>query len=171
MTANEINALVDRLREQRNLSDAEFKTILETDAYDAALQKAADEVRRAHYGTDVYVRGLIEFTNYCKNNCYYCGIRRDNRNATRYRLTKEEILSCCAEGYDLGFRTFVLQGGEDPFYTDDLMRSTRTAPLRFPSAKRAAKATRSILMRAQTAIFCVTRRPTPSITASCTRMN
>ena len=88
MTANEINALVDRLREQRNLSDAEFKTILETDAYDAALQKAADEVRRAHYGTDVYVRGLIEFTNYCKNNCYYCGIRRDNRNATRYRLTK-----------------------------------------------------------------------------------
>ena len=118
MTANEINALVDRLREQRNLSDAEFKTILETDAYDAALQKAADEVRRAHYGTDVYVRGLIEFTNYCKNNCYYCGIRRDNRNATRYRLTKEEILSCCAEGYDLGFRTFVLQGGEDPFYTD-----------------------------------------------------
>lgn len=66
MTANEINALVDRLREQRNLSDAEFKTILETDAYDAALQKAADEVRRAHYGTDVYVRGLIEFTNYCK---------------------------------------------------------------------------------------------------------
>lgn len=179
MTANEINALVDRLREQRNLSDAEFKTILETDAYDAALQKAADEVRRAHYGTDVYVRGLIEFTNYCKNNCYYCGIRRDNRNATRYRLTKEEILSCCAEGYDLGFRTFVLQGGEDPFYTDDLiceivaaiMRSTRTAPLRFPSAKRVAKATRSILMRAQTAIFCVTRRPTPSITASCTRMN
>ena len=92
MTANEINALVDRLREQRNLSDAEFKTILETDAYDAALQKAADEVRRAHYGTDVYVRGLIEFTNYCKNNCYYCGIRRDNRNVTRYRLTKEEIL-------------------------------------------------------------------------------
>ena len=121
MTANEINALVDRLREQRNLSDAEFKTILETDAYDAALQKAADEVRRAHFGTDVYVRGLIEFTNYCKNNCYYCGIRRDNRNATRYRLTKEEILSCCAEGYDLGFRTFVLQGGEDPFYTDDLI--------------------------------------------------
>ena len=113
MTANEINALVDRLREQRNLSDAEFKTILETDAYDAALQKAADEVRRTHYGTDVYVRGLIEFTNYCKNNCYYCGIRRDNRNVTRYRLTKEEILSCCAEGYDLGFRTFVLQGGED----------------------------------------------------------
>ena len=179
MTANEINALVDRLREQRNLSDAEFKTILETDAYDAALQKAADEVRRAHYGTDVYVRGLIEFTNYCKNNCYYCGIRRNNRNATRYRLTKEEILSCCAEGYDLGFRTFVLQGGEarstrmtsSARLSRPSMRSTRTAPLRFPSAKRAAKATRSILMRAQTAIFCVTRRPIPSITASCTRMN
>ena len=132
MTANEINALVDRLREQRNLSDAEFKTILETDAYDAALQKAADEVRRAHYGTDVYVRGLIEFTNYCKNNCYYCGIRRDNRNATRYRLTKEEILSCCAEGYDLGFRTFVLQGGEGVFGLEEILQTVREIRAGFP---------------------------------------
>ena len=167
MTANEINALVDRLREQRNLSDAEFKTILETDAYDAALQKAADEVRRAHYGTDVYVRGLIEFTNYCKNNCYYCGIRRDNRNATRYRLTKEEILSCCAEGYDLGFRTFVLQGGEDPFYTDDLICEIVAA---IHAQHPDCAITLSIGEKSRE-IFCVTRRPTPSITASCTRMN
>lgn len=84
-----------------------------------ALAAAADQVRRKHYGDEVYVRGLIEFTNYCKNNCYYCGIRRDNSNADRYRLTKEEILSCCEEGYRLGFRTFVLQGGEDPYFTDD----------------------------------------------------
>ena len=61
------------------------------------------------------MRGLIEFTNFCKNNCYYCGIRRDNKNASRYRLTEEEILSCCKNGYELGFRTFVLQGGEDPY--------------------------------------------------------
>ena len=71
------------------------------------------------YGNKIYVRGLIEFTNYCKNDCFYCGIRRSNREAQRYRLTEEDILTCCAEGYELGFRTFVLQGGEDPFFTDE----------------------------------------------------
>ncbi|MBQ7677328.1 MAG: [Lachnospiraceae bacterium] len=85
---------------------------------DRYLAKRADTVRRAHYGTNVYVRGLIEFTNHCKNNCYYCGIRRGNGSLTRYRLTKEEILSCTAAGFKLGFRTFVLQGGEDPYFTD-----------------------------------------------------
>ena len=83
------------------------------------LRRRADTVRWENYGTDVYIRGLIEFTNYCKNNCYYCGIRRDNGNAIRYRLTTEEIMSCCEEGYKLGFRTFVLQGGEDGFFTRD----------------------------------------------------
>jgi biotin synthase len=78
-------------------------------------------VRQEHYGHDVYLRGLIEFTNYCRNDCYYCGIRRSNRNASRYRLTKEQILCCCEEGYGLGFRTFVLQGGEDGYYTDELL--------------------------------------------------
>lgn len=110
--------LVGLLEMQRDLTDTQLKNLLETDAYDAALFQAADRVRRAHYGTAVYIRGLIEFTNYCKNNCYYCGIRRDNRHVTRYRLTKEQILACCAEGYALGFRTFVLQGGEDPYFTD-----------------------------------------------------
>lgn len=86
-----------------------------------ALFDAADDVRRQWYGTEVYVRGLIEFTNYCRNNCYYCGIRHDNRELTRYRLTKEEILSCAAEGYSLGYRTFVLQGGEDTYFTDDMI--------------------------------------------------
>ena len=71
------------------------------------------------YGTDVYVRGLIEYSNYCKNNCLYCGIRAGNKNASRYRLSTEDILSCCRSGYALGFRTFVLQGGEDPFMTED----------------------------------------------------
>ena len=79
----------------------------------------ADAVRQQYYGKKVYIRGLIEFTNYCKNNCYYCGIRAGNSQAQRYRLTKEQILDCCAEGYKLGFRTFVLQGGEDPYFTDE----------------------------------------------------
>jgi len=85
------------------------------------LFEEARKVRDAHYGKKIFVRGLIEFTNYCKNDCFYCGIRRSNKNAQRYRLTKEEILSCCETGYRLGFHTFVLQGGEDPYYNDDLM--------------------------------------------------
>lgn len=113
--------LIKKLESEKNLSDSEFKVILETDKYDASLQTRADCVRRQIYSNDVYIRGLIEFTNYCKNNCLYCGIRHDNKNARRYRLTKEEILSCCDEGYRLGFRTFVLQGGEDEFYTDEIL--------------------------------------------------
>ncbi len=110
---------VRQLRETHDLTDAQFLMLLQTDAYDAQLRAAADAVRREVYGDAVYVRGLIEFTNYCKNNCYYCGIRAANRFADRYRLTQEQILSCCEEGYGLGFRTFVLQGGEDPYYTDE----------------------------------------------------
>lgn len=86
---------------------------------DQYLFSRADNVRQKHYGKDVYIRGLIEFTNYCKNDCLYCGIRASNTNAERYRLSKEQILSCCDKGYELGFRTYVLQGGEDPYYTDD----------------------------------------------------
>ena len=101
--------------------DVRLKELLETDEYDAELFKQADAVRRQIYGDKVYVRGLIEFTNYCKNDCYYCGIRRSNASAVRYRLTKDEIMMCCREGYSLGFRTFVLQGGEDGHFTDDLV--------------------------------------------------
>ena len=93
--------------------------MIECADYDEELFHHADEVRREYYGTDVYIRGLIELTNYCKNDCYYCGIRRSNAQAVRYRLNKEDILECCREGYALGFRTFVLQGGEDGYYTDD----------------------------------------------------
>ncbi len=114
-----MSKLIETLKITNDLTDAELKTLLETDTYDTELREAADEVRRIHYGTDVYIRGLIEFTNYCKNDCYYCGIRRSVRCAERYRLTKDEILECCAEGYALGFRTFVLQGGEDPYFTDE----------------------------------------------------
>ncbi len=105
----------------RDFSDNELKELLEDDSPETAseLAEEADALRRQYYGDEVYIRGLIEFSNYCKNNCYYCGIRRGNAGAVRYRLTKEEILSCCQEGYGLGFRTFVLQSGEDPYFSDD----------------------------------------------------
>ena len=83
------------------------------------LAEKADAVRRQYYGNKVFVRGLIEISNYCKNDCFYCGIRRSNAECDRYRLTDEEILECCREGYELGFRTFVLQGGEDWYFNDD----------------------------------------------------
>lgn len=112
---------VNKLLKTKNLSDGELLELIKTDTFDEELFFAADKVRREHYGTDVYVRGLIEFTNYCKNDCYYCGIRHGNKKAVRYRLSREDIMECCREGYALGFRTFVLQGGEDPYYTDDIM--------------------------------------------------
>ena len=112
---------VNKLLKTKNLSDGELLELIKTDVFDDELFFAADKVRREHYGTDVYVRGLIEFTNYCKNDWYYCGIRHGNKKAVRYRLSREDIMECCREGYALGFRTFVLQGGEDPYYTDEIM--------------------------------------------------
>ena len=112
---------INLLLKNRNLSDAELKAMLETSDFDTLLFSLADKIRRQIYGDEVYIRGLIEFTNYCKNNCYYCGIRNGNHNALRYRLNKDEIIACCREGYSLGFRTFVLQGGEDPFFSDKLI--------------------------------------------------
>jgi len=92
--------------------------LTENETMEEQLYAHARQVREQWYGKDVYIRGLIEFTNYCRNDCYYCGIRRSNKQAVRYRLTEEEIISCCKKGYGLGFRTFVLQGGEDMFFTD-----------------------------------------------------
>ena len=116
-----MNNLVDKLFETGDLSDDELKILIESDEFNEPLAEAADIRRRENYGDKVYIRGLIEFTNYCRNNCYYCAIRRDNKKAERYRLTKDEILLCCDEGYKLGFRTFVMQGGEDPYYTDEMI--------------------------------------------------
>lgn len=116
-----MNDLVEKLFEKGDLTDEELKTIIENESFNAPLAQAADIRRRENYDDKVYIRGLIEFTNYCRNNCYYCGIRCGNKRAERYRLTKEEILLCCDEGYRLGFRTFVMQGGEDSFYTDDMI--------------------------------------------------
>jgi len=116
-----MSKIVDKLAKNNDLTDDEFMKILTSDDLDALLAEKARAVREKYYGKDVYIRGLIEFTSYCKNNCHYCGIRRDNKNAKRYRLTKEEIIACADNGYELGFRTFVLQGGEDAYFTDDIM--------------------------------------------------
>lgn len=115
----DIIGTVSRLAEQRDLDDAELAFLIESEAAAEPLARAADTVRRRIYGDRVFIRGLIEFTSYCKNDCYYCGIRCSNRQAERFRLTPEQIYSCCEEGYRLGFRTFVMQGGEDPYFTDD----------------------------------------------------
>ncbi len=105
--------LTDRLAAGDALRDDEWQFLIEGDYEKRLLFNKADKVRRQHYGTDVYIRGLIEISSYCKNDCLYCGIRKSNEKAERYRLSDEEILQCCVEGYRLGFRTFVLQGGED----------------------------------------------------------
>lgn len=109
------------LQQTKNAPDEVLRTLITSSDATRPLAKAADEVRRAVYGTDVYIRALIEISNICKNNCYYCGIRCANREVERYRLTKEQILSCCEQAYHLGFRTFVMQGGEDPFFTTPMM--------------------------------------------------
>ncbi len=115
--------LVEQLAQDRVLSKTELITFLTN--FEEEDQKYLAEKARAvadnHFGKSIYKRGLIEFTNYCKNDCYYCGIRRSNLHAERYRLTPEEIMACCEQGYALGFRTFVLQGGEDPWYTEEKM--------------------------------------------------
>lgn len=111
--------LILKLEKEQRLSKEEWTQLIEGRTKELAefLFERAREVRHAHYGRDVYIRGLIEFTNYCRNDCYYCGIRKSNSCLSRYRLTEEEILSCCRNGYELGFRTFVLQGGEDGWFT------------------------------------------------------
>ena len=113
--------LIDKLYKDSILEPEEFKELIDNRSPELSeyLFEKARERRIENYGHDVYIRGLIEFTNYCKNDCYYCGIRKSNPKAERYRLTKEQILQCCDAGYELGFRTYVLQGGEDGYYTDE----------------------------------------------------
>ena len=115
--------LIDKLFQNTILQKEEWIFLLSNrnrETIDYAFEKAR-EVSLQHFGNKVFARGLIEFTNYCKNNCFYCGIRAGNKKTLRYRLSKEDILECCRIGNELGFRTFVLQGGEDPYFTDEKM--------------------------------------------------
>ena len=116
-------SLIDKLEQTRALTRTEWAALIHgrTPVISEYLFARARKARIRYYGKDIYIRGLIEFTNYCRNDCYYCGIRKSNKNAVRYRLTKDQILSCCENGYRLGFRTFVLQGGEDGWFTEDRM--------------------------------------------------
>ena len=112
--------LIEKLNKTHALTrDEALQLIREGAEYKDKLFALAQRAAQQSFGRNIFVRGLIEFTNYCKNDCYYCGIRRSNKNAARYRLTRDEILKCCRAGYALGFRTFVLQGGEDYTYSDE----------------------------------------------------
>lgn len=114
----ECNKLIDKLRKNSVLSSEEYLFLIKNRKQcEKQIFENASDVRRQIYGNTIYIRGLIEFSNYCKNDCYYCGIRRSNQSAERYRLSEKEILECADYGYNLGFRTFVLQGGEDTFFT------------------------------------------------------
>ncbi len=120
---NNLFLLVDRLAQNHSLELKEYEELIQnrTPELQEYVREKAENTRKSVYGNSVFIRGLIEISNICKNDCYYCGIRRGNKACERYRLSKEEILSCCNEGYSLGFRTFVLQGGEDGFFTDEII--------------------------------------------------
>ncbi len=115
--------LINKLEKKRSLTVEEYRYLINNrnKEYASMLSEKAVEVRKSIYGNDVFVRGLIEISNICKNDCLYCGIRGGNKNCERFRLTKEQILSCCENGYSLGFRTFVMQGGEDMYFSDDVV--------------------------------------------------
>ena len=129
MTENEkVLGLIEKLKTQHSLTLGEYEQLLDGRNAEtaAALKRNAVKIREKIYGKSVYIRGLIEISNICKNDCLYCGIRRGNQKCERYRLSPSEILACAEEGYRLGFRTFVLQGGEDAYYTDEVLCSLIT---------------------------------------------
>ncbi|MEQ8200575.1 MAG: [FeFe] hydrogenase H-cluster radical SAM maturase HydE [Syntrophomonadaceae bacterium] len=112
--------LVDRLENEHILAADDLAALISgrDEQLDAYLFRRAVEVQHQNFGANIYIRGLIELSSYCRNDCLYCGIRCSNRNAQRYRLNLEQVLDCCRTGYELGFRTFVLQGGDDPYFND-----------------------------------------------------
>ena len=166
----DIKQLIHTLQHTHQLQPEQMQTLLTAAFSDAVIRaelaQAAQQTAQAVFGNKIYIRGLIEFTNYCRNDCYYCGIRRSNTEAVRYRLTEEQILSCCEQGYALGFRTFVLQGGEDLIY-----RLILTVPLHFPSANADVKPISFGKKQAQTVICCATKQQIANIMHDCTRQN
>ena len=120
----DLSNLIEKLEKNQILDKEEYLYLIENrEVCKDLLFEKASKVRNKIYGNKIYIRGLIEFTNYCKNNCLYCGIRRGNNNIERYRLTEDDILKCADLGYSLGFRTFVMQGGEDSFFNDEILYS------------------------------------------------
>lgn len=118
-----VKELIEKLTQDRSLTLSEYEYLIKNRTDEAAqmLAERAVRIRREIYGNAVFTRGLIEISNICKNDCIYCGIRHSNKICDRYRLTPEQIIDCADEGYDLGFRTFVLQGGEDGYFTDEVI--------------------------------------------------
>lgn len=130
-----IISLVHKLARERSLTVEEYTELIDLRTKESTelLRSLAVKERKRYYGNTVFIRGLIEVSNICKNNCIYCGIRRDNTDCERYRLSEDEILSCADEGYALGFRTFVMQGGEDPYFDDEtLCRTVRRIKKKYP---------------------------------------
>lgn len=179
MSAHNFKNLPETIEKTADITKEQLAFLLATED-DAMIQDLKQRARNTGdriYGKNVYIRGLIEFTNYCKNDCLYCGIRRSNCHADRYRLTEEEILSCCKNGYELGFCTFVLQGGEDGFYTDEkICQIVSKIKAEYPDCavtlsigENQERAIRHILMRGQTGICCATRRQMRHIIRNCTR--
>lgn len=113
--------LVHRLVGERTLKRDEFRALIASCDSQTLEYIRKESVRTAQerFGHGIFVRGLIEISSFCRNDCAYCGLRRSNRSAERYRLNHEQIMECCKEGYDAGLRTFVLQGGEDANLTDE----------------------------------------------------
>ena len=120
---NDYKLLIEKLIKDHSLTLDEYRNLVEAFSKEALeyISPFALETKKAQFGNAIYIRGLIEISNICKNDCLYCGIRGSNKNCDRYRLTKEQILQCCLEGYKLGFRTFVMQGGEDMHFTDEVL--------------------------------------------------
>ena len=120
---------VDRLKQEHTLPPEGYKALLTCTHVDVTtyLHRQAQKVTQARFGNNIYIRGLIEISNCCRNNCYYCGIRKGNPQVERYRLSRETILDCCTQGYELGFRTFVMQGGEDAAQSSEWVEETVAA--------------------------------------------
>lgn len=159
--------LIETLYKDQTLEKEELVFLLEHRDEETAscLGELARKEAQKIYGNKVFPRGLIEFTNYCKNNCYYCGIQASNRNISRYRLSQEQILSACQNGYDLGYRSFVLQGGEDPYFSDERMvpvveaihESFPDCAITLSLGERSWKAIRSFTPQEAADIFCATK--------------
>lgn len=172
-----MKSLIEQLYREGTLPPGDLYTLLSKCTADdlAFINEKAREVTFRHFGNRIFIRGLIEVGNCCHNDCLYCGIRRSNRNIERYRLSQETILACCREGYELGFRTFVLQGGEDTWLTDEraesLSQPSGTAGPIQPSHSHWENAPPDPMNASSgpepTAISCAMKPTTPPITPGC----